>query len=321
MTTSPWLILVHQIPPKPDYLRVKVRRRLQRIGAVALKNSVYVLPNREETAEDFEWLLAEIEAEGGTATLWESSPVDGLSDLELEALFRAGPERDYAEVATEARELTLARPHSENASGESPLLSDAARLRKRIDEIAKLDFFYAPGRSSAESTVAALETQLDSPRGNSVPPKSRIMKRQTWVTREGIFVDRMASAWLVKRFIDSEAKFKFVPSRGYKPAPGEVRFDMFRAEFTHEGENCTFETLLKHFALDGDDALVAIGQIVHDIDFKDDKFDRPQTAGVQSILRGLADTTPDDAARLEGSRHIFNGLYGELAERSPQREE
>jgi hypothetical protein len=282
---------------------------------------VYVLPNREDTAEDFEWLLAEIEAEGGTATLWESSPMDGFSDLELEALFRAGPERDYVEVATEARELMLARPDSENSSGESPLLSDAARLRKRIDEIAKLDFFCAPGRSSAEARVAALETQLDSPRQNSVPPKSQIMKRQTWVTREAVFVDRMASAWLIKRFIDSEAKFKFVPSRGYKPAPGEVRFDMFRAEFTHEGENCTFETLLKHFALDGDHGLIAIGQIVHDIDFKDDKFDRPQTAGVLSILRGLADTTPDDAARLEGSRHIFNGLYGELAERSPQREE
>jgi hypothetical protein len=320
MTTNPWLILVHQIPPKPDYLRVKVRRRLQRIGAVALKNSVYVLPNREDTAEDFEWLLAEIEAEGGTATLWESSPMDGLSDQELEALFRAGPERDYAEVATEAKEL-LSIPRPENSPGESYSLSDAARMRKRIDEIAKLDFFYAPGRSSAESSVAALETQLDSPRENSVPPKSRIMKRQTWVTREGVFVDRMASAWLIKRFIDSEAKFKFVPSRGYKPSPGEVRFDMFRAEFTHEGENCTFETLLKHFALDGDHALVAIGQIVHDIDFKDDKFDRPQTAGVLSILRGLADTTPDDSARLEGSRHIFNGLYGELAERSPQREE
>ena len=320
MTTKPWLILIHQLPPKPDYLRVKVRRQLERIGAVAIKNSVYVLPNREDTAEDFEWLLAEIEAEGGTATLWESSPVDGLSDHELEALFRVNSERGYVEVATEANEL-LATSRSENSSGESHSLSDVARMRKRIKEIAKLDFFFAPGRSSAESSIAALEAQLDLPREHSVPPKYPIMKGQTWVTREGVFVDRMASAWLVKRFIDSEAKFKFVPSRGYKPAPGEVRFDMFRAEFTHEGENCTFETLLKHFALDGDRALVAIGQIVHDIDIKDDKFDRPQTAGVLSILRGLADTTPDDAARLEGSRHIFNGLYGELTERSAKREE
>lgn len=321
MTANRWLILIHQLPPKPDYLRVKVRRRLQRIGAIALKNSVYVLPNREETAEDFEWLLAEIEAEGGTATLWESSPLDGLSDDELEGQFRADRERDYAEVAVEARDLHSALKNSAISPGEFQIPGAVARLRKRIDEIAKLDFFSAPGRSSAESGVAALETQFDSRAEDSAPAAFTMMKGITWVTREHIFVDRMSSAWLIRRFIDSEATFKFVPGRSYKPAQGEVRFDMFRAEFTHEGEHCTFETLLKRFDLQADPALVAIGEIVHDIDFKDDKFDRPQTAGVLSILRGLADTSPDDAARLEGSRHIFDGLYGELTERTSPRGE
>lgn len=130
----------------------------------------------------------------------------------------------------------------------------------------------------------------------------------TWVTRQNVYVDRIASAWLIARFIDRGALFKFVPARGYQPAPGELRFDMFEGEYTHEGDRCTFETLLRRFALD-DAALDAIAGIVHDIDMKDDKFERDETDGVQTVLEGIARGLLDDDARLTAGRTVFDGLY------------
>src|ERR671930_1868166 len=121
---------------------------------------------------------------------------------------------------------------------------------------------------------------------------------RTWVTRTGIKIDRMASAWLIRKFIDPQARFKFVPAKGYAPLEGELRFDMFEAEFTHEGDLCTFEVLVARLGLD-DRALVPIAQIVHDIDLKDSKFDRPETAGIDRLIAGIAMGHRDDESRLE----------------------
>ena len=131
---------------------------------------------------------------------------------------------------------------------------------------------------------------------------------RTWVTRRGVFVDRIASAWLIRRAIDPKARFKFVPARGYKPRADELRFDMVGAEYTHAGEDCTFQTLIRRFGLD-DRAVSAIGEVVHDIDCKDEKFGRPETAGVLGLLRGIADGTDDDDARLERGFRVFEDLY------------
>jgi hypothetical protein len=312
MAPNRWLFLIHQLPLKPDYLRVKIRRRLQHVGAIALKNSVYVLPNREDTAEDFEWLLREIEAEGGSATLVEGFVLYGLSDAELEGLFNADRERDYAEIMDDAKRLGTPE-RAADSSADAPLSREGARLRARLEEVGKLDFFGAAGRGSAESAVNALNSRDTSAADTRISQARHDIKGKTWVTREGIFVDRMSSAWLIRRFIDRTAKFKFVAGRAYKPESGELRFDMYRAEFTHEGENCTFETLLKKFGLDSDPALVAIGEIVHDIDYKDDKYGRSQTPGVRTILRGLAESSPNDKIRLDASKPMFDGLYTELS--------
>lgn len=133
----------------------------------------------------------------------------------------------------------------------------------------------------------------------------------TWVTRDGVFIDRIASAWLIRRFIDARATFKFVPARGYKPRPGELRFDMYQGEYTHVGDRCTFETLLKAFGL-RDRALRALGEIVHDIDCKDDKYGRDEAAGVRAIVEGIAHATDDDAERIERGALVFDGLYQQL---------
>jgi hypothetical protein len=234
------LLLIHQVPPKPDYVRVKVRRRLHRLGAVALKNSVYVLPETDDHLEDLQWLANEIIAEGGDATIVSATLLSGVSDSELESHFQMRPRLEPSDAAAPVQ----------------------------------------PGT--------------------------------TWVTRQGVFIDRIASAWLIRRFIDPDARFKFVPARGYKTRPGEVRFDMYAGEFTHVGDRCTFETLLARFAL-GDAALATIGEIVHDIDCKDEKFGRLEAPGVLAVVQGIALATKDDAERIEHGSTVFDGLYGQLS--------
>jgi hypothetical protein len=300
-----WLLLIHQLPPKPDYLRVKVRRRLQRLGAVALKNTVYVLPHRAETVEDFEWLRGEIEADGGDATVVTASVVAGLTDAELESLFRAARDADYAEIVSAAR-ASAASADSSGAAG------DVTRLRRRLAEVEKTDFFDAAARADAEHAVGELEARAAGTRPSPPEIAAARVRGATWVTREGVFVDRIASAWLIKRFIDPDATFKFVPGKSYRRRRGELRFDMYQAEYTHEGDRCTFETLLVRFELVDDPALQAIAEIVHDIDLKDEKFARPEAAGVAAVLGGLARATASDAERLRQGSGIFEGLYAQL---------
>jgi hypothetical protein len=238
-TSARWLLLIHQIPPKPDYLRVKVGRRLQRLGAVPVKNSVYALPSTDAALEDLHWLRAEIVEAGGDAVICRAELLAGVDDAEL---------------------------------------------RRRLDERA------------AERAPRPAAVTRDDVRGS------------TWVTREGIFVDRIASAWLIGRFIDPEARFRFVPATGHRPRKGELRFDMFDAEFTHVGDRCTFEVLCERFALD-DPALQAIAEVVHDIDLKDAKYGREETAGIERVLAGVVRAHPDDETRLARGRQLFDDLY------------
>jgi hypothetical protein len=313
-----WLLLIHQIPPKPDYFRVKVRRRLQRMGAVALKNSVYVLPSRDDTLEDFRWLLREIVAEGGEATVCEAELVEGITRSELEGTFAAERDAEYAELVTSAQGLAPATDDVDDAR-RMEIEAELARLRRRMEEIEGLDFFGAAGRRGAERALATLEARLHRRRdaaGEQTRSGGKEMKGHIWVTRRDVYVDRIASAWLIRRFIDPKARFKFTGSKTYKPKKGEVRFDMFDAEYTHEGDRCTFETLLVRAGLK-DRGLRAIGEIVHDIDCKDAKFGREEAAGIAALIRGLARAYPDDATRLDRGAAALDDLYASLRRVSP----
>jgi hypothetical protein len=300
-----WLLLIAQLPPKPDYLRVKLRRRVQRIGAVALRSSVFALPNRADTTEDLMWLRTELLADGADAIVCGATPIAGLTDAELERRFQTSRDADYDEIVEDARAVTA-------AGGREEALRALPRLRRRLDEVAKLDFFGAERGRAARDAVARISAlaavRTDEARGDAPPAAPR---GRTWVTRDGVFIDRIASAWLIRRFIDREATFKFVPARGYTPMSNEVRFDMYDAEYTHEGDACTFETLLARFALD-DPALRALAEIVHDIDCKDARFDRPEAAGLESILAGLVRAQPDDARRIEQGSVLMDALYAQL---------
>ncbi|MDB5108381.1 MAG: ChrB protein, partial [Candidatus Binatus sp.] len=285
-----WLLLIHQIPPKPDYFRVKIWRRLQRVGAVAIKNSVYVLPKSDQTLEDFQWILREIAEGGGEASLCEAGFVEGLSDSQIEALFRAARDADYGSIADEARELSKKfHPRRADEDARSELETDASRLRKRLAEVAALDFFDSLGRQTAEGLVSSLEARVRSAdnveRRESVEDLADYRKR-VWVTRKGIHIDRMGSAWLIKRSIDPDARFTVVPARGYRPEKGEIRFDMFDAEFTHEGDRCTFEVLIARL-VPNVGGVRTIAEIIHDIDLKDSKFERIEAAGIDALITGI----------------------------------
>jgi len=303
---SRWLLLIHQLPPKPSYLRVKVARHMQRIGAVAIKNTVYVLPAADSSLEDFQWALREIRDGGGEANLFEARVIEGLSDAEVQQLFSTARDEEYAGVAAEAKELLKAA--SKKRRDVAQIAAELQRLRKRTTGIRTLDFFAAPKGHAAAALLDDIEQRLA---GSPPPPPDREKETyhaRTWVTRSGVHVDRMASAWLIKRFIDREATFKFVPAKGYSPATGEVRFDMFDAEFTHEGDRCTFEVLIDRLRLD-DRALRPIAEVVHDIDLKDAKFDRPETSGVAVLIASIAMAHHDDLARIERASQALDDLY------------
>jgi hypothetical protein len=310
--TDRWLLLVHQLPARPAYLRVKIWRRLQTIGAVPVKNAVYALPVSDQAQEDFEWLMREIVEGGGEAMVCEARLVDGLSDQEVRAKFDAARDADYDEIAKEARALAKELGKSKASERLAEAKPQITRLRTRLTQVIGIDFFGANGRDAAEGLVAALESRLKEDempeQAVSVDPNFGELRKRTWVTRQGVHVDRIASAWLIRRFIDPEATFKFVPGKGYTPMPGELRFDMFQAEFTHEGDRCTFETLLARVGLK-DPALKAIGEIVHDIDLKDAKFGREEATGIARLIAGVAMATADDTQRISRGSEAFDGLY------------
>jgi hypothetical protein len=287
---------------------------LQRIGAVAIKSSVYVLPATEQAMEDFQWLLREIVAEGGEASISRSTFVDGLTDAEIERLFHDARARDYEEIAAAAQAtLKTLRAGRRLAPEQRTAAEDAlSKLRTRFAVVDRIDFFGAGNRTTTSDALNDIESRLRPPATAASEPRPLPGREQvhsrTWVTREGVFVDRMASAWLIRRFIDPEARFKFVAPQGYRPKPAELRFDMFEGEYTHEGDRCTFETLMHHFGL-GDPALTSIAEIVHDIDLSDGKFERDDAAGIKRVLAGIAAAYPDDTARVERGAALFDELY------------
>jgi len=317
-----WCLLIHQLPPKPLYLRARIRQRLARVGAVALKNSVYVLPHSESSIEDFQWIAEEAVAGGGEAFLCTADFLGRPADTEIEERFRRERAAEYEAIGAQARELLRqARRRGAAVPDETDLGSRASRLGKRLGEVIALDFFAAPERAAAEDQVRQLEARV---RAGHPPPAAAPAGRQrfedlqglTWVTRRGVHVDRIASAWLLRRFVDAAARFRFADSQSPEAGPGEVRFDTVGGEFTHQGDRCTFETLVARLGL-ADPALAQIGEIVHDIDLKDGKFGRADAPGISQLLTGLVLAHPEDLDRLDRGFALLDDLYASFRRALP----
>ncbi|WMW65133.1 chromate resistance protein ChrB domain-containing protein [Nitratidesulfovibrio liaohensis] len=351
-----WMLCIHNIPPKPPYLRAKAARRLAALGAVALKNAVYVLPDGEPQREGLLWLAREIEEGGGRAFVCGASfdvEAGGLTDAQVKALFVDARDAQYRELAAEAQPEfeTLGDPREADAPRRDAVAAWAAQLRARFEAVAAVDFFGAPAREMVEGLLAGAERWLRlgaSGTARTVQTETYLRaedyKGLVWVTRPGVHVDRIASAWLVRRFIDAEAAFRFGPpseggagvsdrfgkagragsagATGKAGAAGSgrcVRFDMAEAEFTHEGELCTFEVLLRRFGLDADPALAAVGAVIHDIDLDERHPARPESPGVGALIAGITLRTNDDDERLERGFRVLDDLLEYFRRSAPAR--
>ncbi len=307
-----WLLLVHQLPASPSNLRVKTWRRLQELGALPVKQSVYVLPDSPESREDFEWLRVEIEAAGGEAVIFTAHHVDGDAHTELIESFRRERQTAYAALAGELQKIGPRKAASLSAR-------DLARFQQRFQAIERVDFFGSAGRDRVASLLGSLESRSSSsPKPAADDDHAANYQARLWVTRPRPGVDRMSSAWLIRRFIDPQASFDFVADAARAPRES-VAFDMYGTGIGHKGGMCTFEHLVERFGID-DRAVARLGEVVHDLDLKDGRFGAPETITLGSAIDGLQMSCADDHQLLEQGIILFEAMYRSFSHRlSPPR--
>lgn len=313
-----WLLLVHQLPSNPSNLRVRTWRRLQQLGAMPVKQAVYVLPDTPNAREDFEWLKTEIKDAGGDATVFAADSVDSWSDDALVEEFRRARQDAYAALGSDI-ERVLARPGGKRrrSGTRAPAMARLLEVfRQRLAAIDNIDFFGSAGRDRVLTLLMQLESRVSSrppqsAAGANAGGDSQEYRDRLWVTRPRPGVDRMASAWLIRRFIDPAARFDFVSDREAPPS-NAIPFDIFGVEFTHRGEYCTFETLCAAFRLD-DPALKRVAAVVHDLDLKDARFGASDAATIGLLIDGLRLAHSDDAVLLTQGMAMFEALYRAMA--------
>lgn len=308
-----WLLLIHQLPPRPLYLRAQVRRRLAQVGALPLKNSVYVLPDIPACLEDFQWIAQEAAAGGGEASVCRADFVGSPAAAELRSRFREAAAGRFAPIkAALAKQLTELRRRKSGTSAAA-----ATRLHRLAEEAMRLDFFQSDDGKEVQTLMSAIRKLVQPPpKARARDSSGRELKGRVWVTRRDPHIDRLATAWLIRRFVDPAARFRFVDAAGEPVRAGEKSFDMVGAHFTHEGDRCSFETMCARLSLK-DRALGELAEIVHDLDLKDGKFGRSDGAGVQRLVEGLSAAHADSNARVTAALPIFDMLFASFGGRLP----
>jgi len=295
----PWLLLLFSLPSNRASQRVEIWRKLQRYGTLALRSGGQVLPNNSANREKVEWLAQTIRGYKGEASVVQVQAFDDLPDARLRQRFVDLRTRDYERLLREARKLAATSPTRRPAGRLS-------RLRRQLQEVAAIDFFDSPLRSRVETMLARADAPAAIP-ATGRKGKAGEYRKRVWVTRPRPGIDRVSSAWLIRRFIDAEARFVFANEPG--APPGAIPFDMFHAEgFGHRGEDCTFETLCKEFAI-RDGRVRKIAQIIHDADLGDEKFGRAEGMGLDQVLNGWARQEVADQELLRRGMELIEGLY------------
>jgi hypothetical protein len=303
------LLLLVGVPPTPSSLRVRVWRRLRSLGAVPLKRSAYLLPDTPDRYEDFQWLAQEIERDGGDATLVRVQQIENASPADVLGLFHEPRDRDYKHLAARYRKL-LQSLDRKTAAASSRVHDELARLSKEHQRIREIDFFSAPGGAEVRRLEEAIAMRVRRPESARPEPTPILdltkLRGRRWVTRPRPHVDRVASAWLIKRFIDPAAVFVFAPPAEFPK--DAIAFDAPGVELSHHGEDCTFETLVKRARL-RDRRLTRLAEVVHEADLRDGKFPHEEARGIDVAIRALLAASPDDQQVLTQGMAMFEGLY------------
>jgi hypothetical protein len=316
-----WLIFFYSVPSKPAGNRVKIWRRLAQIGAIQLKGSVYILPYNELNYEFFQWLVNEVEGMNGEAAFLKGEKVETLKEKDLIGLFIEQSEKDYRIVdrKLEALERIINNyKKGTEAHSKKRLLWQFLKLSKDFEEARKRDFFISKAGDILKDKMEVTDIDIKNlsvfkhEKEALVAVKAQNPKHyrgKIWVTRKKPFIDRIASAWLIKEFIDKKAVFKFIDEKDLNNLKWDaITFDIRDGNFTHIGDMCTFEVLLKSFRIK-DKTLKKIAEIVHELDLKDDKYSSYESKGIEEILIGIRKTLKDDMEILEKGIDIFRMLY------------
>ena len=306
MKATSWLLLLFSLPTNRKTERVAVWRRLRKMGAVPIKTSTYLLPDEPPQYEQFQWLAQQIRDYGGDSTLVRAQGIEGLTRDEIVSLFNAARDQDYAALRKSLQTFIARR----RKSAAEFATSELERLTKQFRELRQIDFFDSPRGHE----VAMLLRHAEGPRRllklRTLDAKQ--YRGKTWLTRPRPEIDRVGSAWLISKFIDPKATFVFAPSA--QSIPDAVPFDMLDAEFSHHGNCCTFETLTKRFAI-SDKAVAKIGEMIHDADLDDARFQRVECVGIDRVFKGWAkESLPDDEILRRGFE-CFDALYAFLQKR------
>lgn len=289
-------------------------RKLRALGAVPLRKSVYLLPPTPDNFERFQWLSQEVQKDGGEATFLSVENVENMKRAEVIRLFQQVRDQDYRALVERYRKLARGLDRKTPVRSTSRRNEELTRLARELERIREIDFFDAPGYHEAKRLQETIEMRLHP--GQADTPAADLpmdaLKGRRWVTRPRPHVDRIGSAWLIKRFIDPDAEFVFAPSKDF-PLDA-IPFDTAGVEFGHQGEDCTFETLVKRLG-QRDRRLTHLAEIVHEVDLKDQKFPRDEARGIDLAIRGLLATFKDDQEVLTHGMVLFDGLYTALSDR------
>ena len=308
------LLLLVGLPPQPSSLRVRVWRRLRSLGAVPLKRSAYLLPDTPERYEDFQWLAQEIEREGGEATLIRVQQIENVRADAVRRLFHEPRDHDYRQLAARYRRVIQRLDKKSRGAAVHDELARLARDHQRVREV---DFFDAPGGAEVRRLEEVIAMRTRRPEAAAREPRPTIdlstLRGRKWVTRPRPHIDRIASAWLIRRFIDPDAQFLFAPPAEFPK--DAIPFDAPGVELSHQGEDCTFETLVKRAKL-RDRRLTRLAEVVHEADLRDGKFPHEEARGIDVSVRALLAASADDHQVLAQGMALFEGLYATTPRKS-----
>lgn len=319
--TCRWLLFFYSVPSKPVSNRMTVWRKLMKAGAIPLKGAVYILPFTAEHYEFLHWLVAEIKAMNGDAAMVSIEKVDTIKDSEIVDLFNQARQQDYLTIGKDLEEMVRKLQNIKKGGqgqNQKGLSGPLDKIVKAFADIQKIDFFSSADGVSLRTAIESAQNELQQLVGTHKKVEQTTVFSQklaadyqgrSWATRQNPFVDRMACAWLIKRYIDPNAVFQFIEEDEMDSLPATtIVFDMYGGEFTHSGDLCTFEVLIRAFGLK-DRALKQIAETIHDLDVKDGKYQSSEAAGVEHILSGIRKTAPDDHGALAQGMQVFEMLY------------